>query len=188
MNTSESRATSCRKIRRQVLPARTQRRGAAVVELAFMVPFLALLVMGVVEYAQLTHAAQVVSNASRRGALYAAENETTSTATVETYVRDYISNSFANLSSSGATSAVSVGVADSAGRRHHQRQPFHAWQRHARRGERRPGLLLDSTIKTFWSVRQHRITDVDRFATRVRNEYRQPPVNYFSFSLLKLKG
>ena len=101
--------------RRQTRPARTRRRGAAVVELAVTVPFLSLLAMGVVEYAQLTNAAQVVSNASRRGALYAAENETISTSDVESFVREFVADSFANLSDSGTSSAVGVSITNSAG-------------------------------------------------------------------------
>jgi Flp pilus assembly protein TadG len=93
----------------------THRRGAAVVELAITVPFLALLAMGVVEYAQLTNAAQVVTNASRRGALYAAEHETASTTDVENFVREYVADSFENLSDSSATSAVGVSIENSAG-------------------------------------------------------------------------
>jgi Flp pilus assembly protein TadG len=71
--------------------------------------------MGVVEYAQLTHAAQVISNASRRGALYAAEHETASTSEVQSYVREFVADSFANLSDSSASSAVGVNVVNSGG-------------------------------------------------------------------------
>ncbi len=115
MNAPQRVTKQAKQVQRQTRPARRRRRGAAVVELAITVPFLSLLAMGVVEYSQLTHAAQVVSNASRRGALYAAENETTSTSAVESYVREYIADSFANLSDSSASSAVSVSVANSAG-------------------------------------------------------------------------
>ena len=96
-------------------PTSLWRRGGAVVELAFALPFLTILVMGTVEYSQLTHAAQVVSNASRRGSLYAAENQTTSTTAVRSYVREFVADSFAHLSDSAAASAVSVSVVDTSG-------------------------------------------------------------------------
>jgi len=95
------------KIRRRIRP-----RGAAVVELAVTVPLLSLLAFGIVEYSQLSHAAQVVSNASRRGARFAAKNENSSAAAVESYIRSYITESFANLTAEQANTAVQVSVAD----------------------------------------------------------------------------
>lgn len=95
--------------------SRTRRRGAAVVELAVVAPLLSFLALGVVEYAQLTHAAQVVSNAARRGARYAARHDTTSTTSVKSYVRDFIDDSFANLATGSARDAVGVEVVDGSG-------------------------------------------------------------------------
>jgi Flp pilus assembly protein TadG len=95
--------------------ARPRRRGAAVVELAVTSPLLILLAFGVVEYAQLMHAGQVVSNASRRGARLAARNETTSVAAVQNYVTNFVKDSFPNMSSGEGGSPVSVSVLDSSG-------------------------------------------------------------------------
>jgi len=115
MNAPGFATKKCNEPRPRSRWARPRRRGAAVVELAVTVPFLSMLAMGVVEYAQLTHAAQVVSNASRRGALYAAENENSSISAVRTYVIEFVADSFANLSVSGASSAVGVSVVNSGG-------------------------------------------------------------------------
>jgi Flp pilus assembly protein TadG len=71
--------------------------------------------LGVIEYSQFTHAAQVVSNASRRGARLAARNETVSAVAVESYVKDFITGSFANLTTDGGSSFIVVDVHDSAG-------------------------------------------------------------------------
>lgn len=100
---------------RKTRPGSKRRHGAAVVELAITVPLLSLLAFGIVEYSQYTHAAQVVSNASRRGARFAARNETASAAMVQNYVRDYITGSFGNLTAEAGNTAITVNVADGAG-------------------------------------------------------------------------
>ncbi len=68
MSVSQHVPKQVNQMRWQTRSARSRRRGAAVVELAITVPLLSLLALGVIEYSQLTHAAQVMSNASRRGA------------------------------------------------------------------------------------------------------------------------
>jgi Flp pilus assembly protein TadG len=52
-------------------------RGASTVEVALMLPFLLLLLMGVVDFAQMVHLAIEVSNAARAGAQYGYQNSAT---------------------------------------------------------------------------------------------------------------
>jgi Flp pilus assembly protein TadG len=52
-------------------------RGVSTVEVALMLPFLLLLLMGVVDFAQMVHLAIEVSNAARAGAQYGYQNSAT---------------------------------------------------------------------------------------------------------------
>ena len=76
---------------------RGTRRGTAVVELAVTSPLLCLLALGVVEYAQFTNTAKIIGDASRRGALFAAREDTTSVAQVQSHVREFVTGALANL-------------------------------------------------------------------------------------------
>jgi Flp pilus assembly protein TadG len=89
-----------------------RRRGAAVVELAITMPLLGLLVLGVTEFSQYVNAAQIVTNASRRGARLAARDETVTAAEVQADVTTFLTGAFPGLSGS---SAISVQVVDGAG-------------------------------------------------------------------------
>lgn len=51
--------------------SRSPRRGAAAVELAIVVPFLAFMFAVVVDYCRIFYAFQIVNNAARCGAMYA---------------------------------------------------------------------------------------------------------------------
>ena len=92
---------------------RRRRRGAAVVELAITMPLLALIALGVTEFSQYVNAAQVVTNASRRGARLAARNGTVTASEVQNDVRAFITGAFPSLS--GASAAISVQVVDGSG-------------------------------------------------------------------------
>ncbi len=92
---------------------RRRRRGAAVVELAIAMPLLALLALGVTEFSQYVNAAQVVTNASRRGARLAARNETVTASEVQNDVTAFLTGAFPGLS--GPSSAISVQVVDGSG-------------------------------------------------------------------------
>ena len=74
---------------------RTQRKNrrtaASLVEFAFVAPLLFLLLIGVLEYARFLFTLQLVNNAAREGARFAAVNTTTeTTASVQTYVNNYL--------------------------------------------------------------------------------------------------
>jgi Flp pilus assembly protein TadG len=75
---------SRRLARRAATLARTgwvSRRGAAAVELALILPFLVLLLMGVFDFGTVTYTLMQVTAAAHAGALYAFANPTTCTST-----------------------------------------------------------------------------------------------------------
>ncbi|MCH8839337.1 MAG: ATP-binding cassette domain-containing protein, partial [Planctomycetes bacterium] len=86
-----------------------RRRGAAVVELAVTLPLLALIVLGVTEYSQYVNAAQVVTNASRRGARLAARNETVTASEVQNDVTEFLTGAL------GSSASISVQVVNGSG-------------------------------------------------------------------------
>lgn len=69
---------------------RRPRRGAAAVEFAIVVPLLLMFVLGIIEYGRMLQVANVTTNASREGARYAAQADTTVDAAT-TYTKDYLS-------------------------------------------------------------------------------------------------
>ncbi len=86
-----------------------RRRGAAVVELAVTLPLLALIVLGVTEFSQYVNAAQVVTNASRRGARLAARNATVTTSEVQNDVTAFLTGAL------GSSASISVQVVNGSG-------------------------------------------------------------------------
>ncbi len=86
-----------------------RRRGAAVVELAVTLPLLALIVLGVTEFSQYVNAAQVVTNASRRGARLAARNETVTASEVQNDVTEFLTGAL------GSSASISVQVVNGSG-------------------------------------------------------------------------
>ena len=86
-----------------------RRRGAAVVELAVTLPLLALIVLGVTEFSQYVNAAQVVTNASRRGARLAARNATVTTSEVQNDVTAFLTGAL------GSSASVNVQVVNGSG-------------------------------------------------------------------------
>jgi Flp pilus assembly protein TadG len=93
---------------------RVDRRGTAVVEFAVLSPLLFLLVMGAIDVGQYVNVSQTVSDASREGARLAAQNEMTSSTSVENVVLEYLEDSFPNVSDAALSAACSVTVTDSA--------------------------------------------------------------------------
>lgn len=93
--------------------ARGNRRGVAAVEFAVVAPLMVMLILGVIEYAQLVDTSHTVCNASRRGARLAARHSTATTVDVENYVRDYLTSMYPQLGASSPS--VGVVVKDGAG-------------------------------------------------------------------------
>src|SRR5687767_3509461 len=81
-----------------------RRRAAAAVEFAVVVPVLLLFLLGIIEYGRLLMVAQITTNASREGARYAVQADTTA-ADVDTYVRTYLTQSAVP---SGAVASVTT--------------------------------------------------------------------------------
>ena len=86
------------------------RQGAATVEFAVMVPLLMLLLLGMIEYAQVVNVSQQVSSASRRGARMAARNTTHNVSEVDNFVANYIAGNLPNASSLQVHVSNSSGV------------------------------------------------------------------------------
>ncbi|MBM4005760.1 MAG: hypothetical protein FJ295_21150 [Planctomycetes bacterium] len=94
---------------------RIERRGAAAVEFALVVPVLVAVVIGAPDVSQFLNVGQTVSNASREGARRASDSSVSDVSTVVTTVRNYVAASFPNLSSTQVNSATTITVRDSAG-------------------------------------------------------------------------
>lgn len=54
--------------------ARYRRRGAAVVEFALVLPFLAFILIVTVDFSRIYYASQIVNNCARNGAIYGCDN------------------------------------------------------------------------------------------------------------------
>ncbi len=91
---------------------RRNRRGAAVVEFAFVAPVFFLLVFGMIEYGRMVMVQQVITNASREGARVGVLDGST-TAQVQTAVTSYLTA--ANIPTGSATVTVSPDPPSSAG-------------------------------------------------------------------------
>ncbi len=90
-----SRTSTCRRSalnsRRAVCRRGPDRRGAAVVEFAFVAPVLFLLIFGMIEYGRMVMVQQVLTNAAREGARLAVLDGTTG-AEVKTSVVNYLTS------------------------------------------------------------------------------------------------
>ena len=93
---------------------RIRRRAASLVEFAFVAPIMLLFLMGVLEYGRFLFTLQLVNNAAREGARYAAVNTTTATtAGVQTYVDNYLAGQGASqFVGYSPTSNITVYTAD----------------------------------------------------------------------------
>jgi Flp pilus assembly protein TadG len=90
-----SQPTTARPVGRN---AHDHRHGSATVEFAVVVPILLILILGMIEYAQVVNVSQEVSSASRRGARLAARNTTHNVSDVENFVANYIAGSLPEAS------------------------------------------------------------------------------------------
>lgn len=79
----------------------TRRRGAVVVEMAFIAPVFFMLVVGIIEFGRMLMVQQVVTNASREGARRAVIESVT-----EQEVKDLVDTYMANASISGSSCTV----------------------------------------------------------------------------------
>ena len=102
----------CRNIKLEKLCrlCRKKRRGATVVEFAFVAPVLFLLVFGMIEFGRMVMVQQILTNASREGARMAVLDGTTA-AEVTTTVTNYLTAT----SISGATVTINPPEPSSAG-------------------------------------------------------------------------
>ena len=85
----------------------SHRRGSAIIEFAVVAPILMTFILGIIEIGRLVMVAQVSTNASREGVRYAAQGKANS-ATVETYVRDYLADAGLTGTAAGGNSAVAI--------------------------------------------------------------------------------
>ena len=83
-----------------------ERRGAAVVEMAVVLPVFMLVVMGIVEFGRGMMSTQLITNAAREGAREAILNGSTNTA-VETLVKNYVSQA-CNVKTSAVTVNINI--------------------------------------------------------------------------------
>ena len=86
-----------------------RRRGAATVEFAVIIPVLLLFILGIIEIGRLVMVAQIDTNAAREAARYAAQGGA-STATIDTYTRNYLTAAGINGAAAGTGSAVTITV------------------------------------------------------------------------------
>ena len=90
---------------------RDKSRGAVLVELAVMLPFLAVLLLGVMEFSVILHNKSVITNASREGARYgiAAIGGDKTDAQIGERVNSYVSSRLISFPSAQATTTVGRG-------------------------------------------------------------------------------
>ncbi len=91
------------------------RRGAAVVEFACVLPLLILIVLGTIGAGQFVNVAQIVTNASREGARQAARTAVTNESDVESAVQGFLAEAFPGVPTGDLNAALTVEVLDSAG-------------------------------------------------------------------------
>jgi Flp pilus assembly protein TadG len=82
---------------------KSSRRGAAIVEFAFVAPVFLTLVVGTIELSRAIIVQQLLTNASREGARIGSYDSTTATSTITSAVNTYLSNE----GITGATTTVS---------------------------------------------------------------------------------
>ena len=91
------------------------RKGAAVVEFAFVAPVLVLMVLGSIDVGQSISVSQVVNDASRAGAREASRDRATDTAQVSNAVTSYLQQNFPNVAAETLAGHTTITVADLAG-------------------------------------------------------------------------
>ncbi len=91
----------------------SRRRGSAAVEFAVLAPLLFGLLMGAIDVGQFVNVGQTVSDASRDGARFAAQNEVTSSNDVELEVLNFLNSAYPKVLVSAMATATTVTVRDS---------------------------------------------------------------------------
>lgn len=94
---------------------RDSRAGAAAVECALVSPLLVLLILGAVDVGQYANVYQKVSDASRVGARFAVQHDTSTTSEVETEVRNYLEEVSPDSAAAALASAAQITVSDENG-------------------------------------------------------------------------
>jgi Flp pilus assembly protein TadG len=91
-----------------------RRRAATAVEFAIVAPVFFLVLLGIIEYARFLFTLEMLNNAAREGARYAAVNTTAvSTSDIQTYVDKYLAGQGSHaLSGYSPTSSITVYKAD----------------------------------------------------------------------------
>ena len=87
---------------------RDMARGTALVEMAIMLPFLCLLLCGVMEFSILIHDKAVITNASREGVRYgiAAAGGPYSDTQIETWVSNYVQDHLISFQAASAVTTI----------------------------------------------------------------------------------
>jgi Flp pilus assembly protein TadG len=93
--------------------------GQAIIEFAFVLPLLAIMMVGIIEFGVIFYDQAVIANASREGAragiVYQKDTTTTpatcprvADSTIDTVVNNYMSSRLINFGGVGATTSVSI--------------------------------------------------------------------------------
>ena len=93
-------------MKRLRLHDRERRRGAALVEMALVLPIFVSVVLGIVEFGRAMMVAQLLTNASREGARMGAMDATTNTEVIDS-VKDFVSRS-AGVNASHVSVSITV--------------------------------------------------------------------------------
>ena len=92
---------------------RAERRGAAVVEAAFIIPICLLFLLGIYEYGRFIMVRQLLDNAAREGARYAVvHTQTKTTADIQNVVDQYLAGQGVQLDAYDKTVNIQVFKAD----------------------------------------------------------------------------
>jgi Flp pilus assembly protein TadG len=94
---------------------RCDRRGAALVECAIVLPLLILITLGAIDAGQYVNVGQVVTDASREGARRASRNTVLDESDVESAVQDYFADAFPGVAEADLNAGLTVNVFNSAG-------------------------------------------------------------------------
>jgi Flp pilus assembly protein TadG len=91
------------------------RRGAAVVECAIVLPLLILVTMSAIDAGQFINVSQVVNDASREGCRRASRATTANQSDVEAAVQSYFADAFPGQATDDLNAALTVSILDSVG-------------------------------------------------------------------------
>ena len=92
-----------------------QRKGAAAVEAALLLPLLLIVTLGVVDVGQFIVTKQNLCNASRIGARHAAKDGTSNISEVEEVISEYFNDAFPSLTDSEISDVFQLVIRDSNG-------------------------------------------------------------------------